>query len=150
MPDDPDRHQLEALAAWGPPLEDPAFRVGSWVKSWTDTAGVIHMGWFERGPDLLAFLADVGRNGWIEVFDWVTWARSPRGQLVLQAPGGPHDASADELRKILTAIIRSDRFTEGSIAGAFESGLLSAVAIRAGVLARSAPIVGWAPERIDI
>ena len=35
---------------------------------------------------------------------------------------------------LLTAIIRSDRFTEGSIAGAFESGLLARIARRAASL----------------
>jgi hypothetical protein len=35
---------------------------------------------------------------------------------------------------LLTAIVRSDRFVEGSIEGAFESGLLAAICRRAAVL----------------
>jgi hypothetical protein len=39
------------------------------------------------------------------------------------------------LRHLLTAIIRSDRFNEGSLAGAFESGLVLAICRRAVALA---------------
>ena len=35
---------------------------------------------------------------------------------------------------LLTAIVRSDRFVEGSIEGAFQSGLLAAICRRAAVL----------------
>jgi hypothetical protein len=43
-------------------------------------------------------------------------------------------ATPDQLTELLTAIIRSDRFVEGSIAGAFDSGLLGRIACRAAVL----------------
>jgi hypothetical protein len=46
-------------------------------------------------------------------------------------------ATQEELAKLLTAIIRSDRFVEGSLEGAFESGLLAAICRRAAVLLES-------------
>jgi uncharacterized protein DUF6508 len=47
---------------------------------------------------------------------------------------GARERDRDQLAWLLTAIIRSDRFVEGSIAGAFESGLLARIARRAAVL----------------
>jgi hypothetical protein len=43
-------------------------------------------------------------------------------------------ATPDQLARLLTAIVRSDRFVEGSIAGAFDSGLLARIARRAAAL----------------
>ena len=105
------------------------------MKSWTDDQGRTHLGWFEYSPEAREFLADVGRHGWIRVFDWGTWAQSPEGDRILRQPAGIERATAEDLVRVLTAIVRSDRFTEGSIAGAFESGLLLRVVQRAGELA---------------
>jgi len=46
-------------------------------------------------------------------------------------------ATPEQLAMLLTAIVRSDRFVEGSIAGAFESGLLVAICRRAATLLES-------------
>ena len=43
-------------------------------------------------------------------------------------------ATPEQLAWLLTAIVRSDRFVEGSIEGAFESGLLARIARRAAAL----------------
>ena len=52
-------------------------------------------------------------------------------------------ATADDLARLLTAIVRSDRFSEGSINGAFESGLLARIARRAAtLLAAEASVAG--------
>jgi hypothetical protein len=146
------REPLEALARWQARFEDPGFSIGSWVKSTIDDQGRIHMPWFEYSREARDFLADVGRNGWIQVFDWGTWASSPDGRRILEQPGGIEGATAEDLVRILTAIVRSDRFTEGSIAGAFDSGLLTRVVRRAGELARLAAPHGSSasPERIDL
>ena len=132
------REPLEALARWRPRLEDPDFRIGAWVKSWTDDQGLTHVGWFDYSPDAREFLGDVGRHGWVQVFDWQTWLQTPEGERIAHQPGGIEEATPDDLVRILTAIIRSDRFTEGSIAGAFESGLLTRVIRRAEALAAPA------------
>jgi hypothetical protein len=50
-------------------------------------------------------------------------------------PAAVATASEDDLGRLLTAIVRSDRFNEGSLAGAWESGMLTAIVRRAGVLA---------------
>ncbi len=68
-------------------------------------------------------------------FAWRDWIGIEEARTLLADPARIAEASADQLVKMTTAIVRSDRFTEGSIAGAFESGLLEAIVRRAKVLA---------------
>jgi hypothetical protein len=127
------RARLRALAALVPTLEAPDADFGHWVQP-PARDGVLTMGWYEFGPAGEAFRAAAA--GWIVVFDWGTWLQTPEG-AALREPEAVASATPDQLSKLLTAIVRSERFTDGSIAGAFESGLLLAICRRAAVLATS-------------
>jgi hypothetical protein len=116
------------LAAHLPALESPDFTFGEWVPAWTDADGVTAMPWFRFSPAADAFLRDAGAL--VQPFDWPAWLDGPEGSR-LREPSAVAGASAGDLGRLLTAILRSDRFTEGSLAGAFESGLLTAIARRA-------------------
>ena len=125
---------LRALAAWEPRLADPTFSMGSWTPSRTREDGVIVVGYFTPSEDAEAFLRDLGRVGLVRPFDWTAWLATPRG-AELRDPAAVAGASPEELANLLTAIVRSERFSEGSLEGAFESGLLAAIARRARALA---------------
>ena len=129
----PDVEALRALAAWEPRLADPAFSIGSWTPSRTRDDGVIVMGYFTLSEAADAFLRDLGRAGLVRPFDWMAWLATPRGEE-LREPAAVATATPEELANLLTAIVRSERFSEGSLEGAFESGLLLAIAHRAGEL----------------
>jgi len=102
--------------------------------------GVHHMPWFEFGPTAEAFRSAVGRGGWMVIgFDWMTWLQTEEGAALRDRPEALAAATPDDLARLLTAIIRSDRFVEGSIAGAYESGLLARIALRASALLDEAP-----------
>ncbi len=127
--------RLRPLAALVPLLEAPDADFGHWEGGSTGTDGVLHLPWFEFGPTADAFRAAIGRGGWVIVgFDWMTWLRTDEGQALRDRPEAVETATPDQLAMLLTAIVRSDRFVEGSIAGAFESGLLSRIAKRAAAL----------------
>lgn len=125
--------RLHRLARHLPVFESPGFSFGSWVKSWQGEDGVTVMGWYEPGPEAQAFLADLG--GWITVYDWPTWASSPEGQALLGHPEAVASATVDDLQKLLTVYVRSERFGDGTLENAFKSGMLTAIVRRAGVLA---------------
>ena len=72
-------------------------------------------------------------SSWASI--WGTWLQTPEGKALSDGQAALADASPDQQAWLLTAIVRSDRFVEGSLAGAFESGLLSRIARRAAVLA---------------
>jgi hypothetical protein len=124
---------LQRLARHLPAFEAPGFSFGSWVPSQEREDGVIVLGWYEPGPEAQAFLADLG--GWITTYDWPTWAASPEGQALLGDPEAVASASAEDLGRLLTVYVRSERFGDGTLENAFKSGMLTAIVRRAGVLA---------------
>lgn len=126
--------RLRILADLEPILTAPDTDFGHWEVA-PPTGGVRHLPWFTSGPGAEAFRAAVGRGGWMMMgFDWGTWLQTPEGGALRDDPGALAGAAPDQLAMLLTAIIRSDRFVEGSIEGAFESGLLLRIARRAGAL----------------
>jgi hypothetical protein len=132
MPNDHDR--LRALADLVPLLEAPDADFGHWERP-PPRDGVGSLGWFEFGPAAEAWRDAVGRGGWVIAgFDWRAWLETDEGRTLKERPEAVAAATPDQLAKLLTAIVRSDRFVEGSIEGAFRSGLLVRIARRAAAL----------------
>ncbi len=130
--DEADR--LRALAALVPILEAPDVDFGHWELP-PPRDGVGSLGWYELGPAGKAFRDAVARGAWLQAgFDWPAWMQTEEGRALRDRADAMETATPDQLARLLTAIVRSDRFTEGSIAGAFESGLLLRIARRARVL----------------
>jgi hypothetical protein len=129
--------RLRALADVLPALEAPDADFGHWELP-PPRDGVHSLGWFEFGRTAEAWRAAVGRGDWIVVgFDWRSWLAGDEGGSLRDDPAALANAAPDQLAWLLTAIVRSDRFVEGSIAGAFESGLLAGISRRAAALLES-------------
>jgi hypothetical protein len=60
----------------------------------------------------------------------VAWIATPEVAALLE-PDGLRNASADQIANLLTALVRRNRFVEGALEGAFESGLILAILERA-------------------
>jgi hypothetical protein len=126
--------RLRALADVLPVLEAPDADFGHWELP-PPRDGVESLGWFEFGPAADTWRAAVAAGSWVVAgFDWRTWLAGAEGQALRDGPEAVRTATPDQLASLLTAIVRSDRFVEGSIAGAFESGLLAAISRRAAAL----------------
>ena len=129
-----DADRLRILADLVPILEAPDADFGRWEAP-APRDGVHSLGWFEFGPTAEAWRTAVGRGEWvISGFDWRTWLATMEGRSLREDLDATATATADQLARLLTAIVRSDRFVEGSIEGAFTSGLLARIARRASVL----------------
>jgi hypothetical protein len=129
-----DVERLRELAALVPILEAPGVAFGHWEMP-PARDGVSSLGYFTFGPAGEAFLAAVRGGGWvIPGFDWRAWLEGDEGQALRDRADALDSAGVEQLARLLTAIVRSDRFVEGSIAGAFESGLLTRIARRADAL----------------
>ena len=127
--DDVDR--LRELAGLVPVLGAPDVDFGRWEVP-PPRDGIYSFGYYVFGPAAEAFRAAVGRGGWIIIgFDWRSWMQTEEGRSLRDRPDAVAAATPDQLARLLTAIIRSDRFVEGSIEGAFKSGLLARIARRA-------------------
>ena len=96
--------------------------------------GVIQLGWFDLSAAGQAFLHEMYELGWVHAFDWPTWMGTEEGRRLSSDPGAIASASADDLGRLLTAILRGERFSDGQIEGAFKSGILPAIARRAAAL----------------
>jgi hypothetical protein len=68
-------------------------------------------------------------------FDWPTWARTAEAQALWKDPAAMASATPDQLARFLTALVRSERFSEGTLEDAHESVLLARIACRAAALA---------------
>jgi hypothetical protein len=123
--------RLRALADVLPLLETADADFGHWELP-PSRDGVHSLGWFEFGPTADSWRAAVARGDWIVIgFDWRTWLATAEGQALRDEPDAVASATPEQLAWLLTAIVRSDRFVEGSIEGAFSSGLLARISRRA-------------------
>jgi hypothetical protein len=126
--------QLRCLADWLPILEAPDFNPGEWRGGEADADGVIHMPWFEYSESLARWPGPCAESLVVMGFDWMTWLGTAAGQAFVDDPRAIGDASSTDLARLVTAIVRGDRFTEGNIAGAAESGALASISRRAAAL----------------
>lgn len=116
-----------------PMLESPDFTFGAWAPLHRNADGSIDMPWYQPSPEAEAFLADL--RALVTPFDWADWASAPEGQRLIGHREAVASATVDDLGKLVTAYVRGDRFNEGLLAEAFDSGMLTAIARRASVLA---------------
>lgn len=129
------REQLQAIVDFLSELESPGFPAGEWRGGGRLADGSIEMPWFERSARLDALLGAIGAAGFVTPgFDWMAWLGSPEGAAFRDEPGHIERASEQDLAHLFTAIIRGDRFTEGNVAGAVESGVMARAVRRLGEL----------------
>jgi hypothetical protein len=96
--------ELEALDASGAPH-------GEWVGGWMETSEAVR-----------AAAAAAAGVGAVVVFAWPDWPEIDR----YRRPEAFEGAPVADVARMVTAMVRSDRFTEGSLAGAADDGLLQA------------------------
>jgi hypothetical protein len=92
------------------------------------------MPFVDLSPEGSRFVEEMYAHEWVIPFDWMAWAATPEARSLIENPTTIAGASADDLARLLTTIIRGDRFSEGEIAAAYERGTLTAIALRARVL----------------
>lgn len=126
--------QLHCLADWLPVLEAPDFNAGQWRGGDADANGVLTVPWFEYSRSLGAWPGPCAESLIVMGFDWMTWLRTPDGAALANDLGTIERATSSDLARLVTAIRRGDRFVEGNIVGAFESGVLTAISRRAAAL----------------
>lgn len=131
-----DLERLDALAAVLPALEAPDADFGRWEPMARGPDGTYHLPYFVRGPLCDAFTGAVVGGGWLMVgFDWSTWARTDEAQALWKDPDAMARATPVQLARFLTALLRSERFSEGTLEENYQSGLLARIARRAAALA---------------
>ena len=124
--------RLRPLAEILPLLEAPDFVAGHWHDSYRRADGVLIMPWYELSPAAAAVVRAAGASGlMLPGFDWPSWAKTPEASALHGDRAVLAQATPDQLAKLMTALIRQDRFNEGALGDSFESGIMTAIARRA-------------------
>jgi len=97
--------------------------------------GVITMPSSSLSHEAKAFNKMIYQEGWIlDGFDWPEWAQTDEFKDLFSKPETLAKAAAHQLAKLLTALVRKERFCEGTMASACAEGLLARITQRAGML----------------
>ena len=129
--------RLEALASLLPEFEAGGFACGEWRGGEEQRPGAVTMPWFALSEPVRRFVRTAYDEEWVlSDFAWVSWAGTPEAQNLEGDRDALAQATPEQLAKLLTMLIRRNRFVEGALAGDCESGLLTAVLRRADRLRR--------------
>jgi len=127
---------VNELARFLPELERPDFRAGSMQGGEETEPGVLTMPYASYSHLVQSFVETAYGNGWVlSDFDWSSWAQSAEARLLRDDEVALSKATFEQLCRILTVCIRADRFSEGALFDAFESGLILRIVRRAAALA---------------
>lgn len=104
------------------PKIENTWNFDDWEKGEKNEEGVIQFPYFIPADVVSRFLKIVYSIPIIIAFDWGVWNE---GRKIANAPNFNFD-NADLVTKckLITALVRNDRFCDGALASAFESGLI--------------------------
>ena len=119
----------DAVDALGAEEEHGRWAVGDWVDTITVDGvekPVLHMPYVIYGPAIDRTIASIYALGASQPFDWHEWDGLNR----YRGGRGLDTAPVAESIRMVTAIVRADRFSEGMILASVEDGTLQATVER--------------------
>jgi hypothetical protein len=132
---------LGVLASFADDFTRPPGAFGEWRGGQRGDDGAIQMPWVEYADWIDRFVRACSAGGWVRPdIDWPRWLQTPAAERLRTDPAALATASVRDLACLLTAIVRSDRFSEGSLLGACESGFVERITRRAAELQRLVPV----------
>jgi hypothetical protein len=144
VPDDPDDPAVDAAirAALGavPPAAweeldaalaavealDPD-RYATWTGGGEQPDGTVTLAWPDYAPEVERLRSAIGAAGLVVPYAWPQWAGIERHR----AGRGMEEALVEDAVRMVTAVVRSERFGDGNIEGALRDGTLQAAVRRA-------------------
>jgi hypothetical protein len=126
--------QLKQLAAFAPIFRDSRFCFGEWqpMTGKGTLSEPLTTPWFKFSEVADRFIQMLYDARWVNPdFDWPKWYDSPEWQKLYGHPEAIVTADAEQLAKLLTTLVRQDRFCEGTLAKAYEDKILLAIVERA-------------------
>ena len=115
--------RLRGIVAFLPTFQAPEFRFGAWERP-PPEGGFAVFPYFAHSPEAAAFLKAVYSYEWIQEFDWPSWLKTREARRLRDDPNALARATLDQLTRLLTAVVRQDRFVEGALGNSFETGLI--------------------------
>ena len=129
--------RLRGIVAFLPSFQAPDFKFGYWTQPPSEQPGVMILPYFSLSEVAGSFEQNAYDLGWVmRDFDWATWKQTHEAKSLRDDAEVLARATPEQLARLLTICIRQDRFCEGTLEGAFESGLLTRILERAAVILR--------------
>jgi hypothetical protein len=117
------RERLAGIAAFIPQIEDPDLEIGKLVTGQT-ADGIPHLPFYAYGPAVSALLDAFNYFDWVVPFDWPSWAQTDEAQMYVRHPETILTCSIGDLERIITTLVRRERFSNGSLSAAIDSGMV--------------------------
>jgi hypothetical protein len=129
--------KLRGIVAFLPSFQAHRFKFGHWTEPTSEQPGVMILPYFSLSDVAGSFEQKAYDLGWvIRDFDWGTWMQTPEAKSLRDDSRALAQATPEQLARLLTVCIRQDRFCDGALEAAFESGLLTRILERAAVILR--------------
>ena len=87
-------------------------------------------------PTVQRFIEAATKNWSLPGFAWDKWRASDEGKSLLSSTAAIAGATPEQVQKMLTTMVRAERFSDGYVKGAIEKGWVQAVLERIEVLAQ--------------
>lgn len=132
----PLQDRLDALVRFLPRFESPDFEFGQMA------ARLGEMPFYSFSDDAMRFVEVCYELKWVQPFDWGEWKDTDEAVRLRDDPAALETATPDQLERLLTVLIRQERFVDGVLDSAFQSGLLLRILRRAAALAQDPEVTG--------
>ncbi len=127
--------KMRALGEFVDVFDAPEFRFGAW-HAMEVIDGVVSLPMFSTSAETSRFIQTCYDVKCVPSdVNWTEWKSSEEAARLRDEPGAVEGATPRQLCRLLTVMIRQERFVEGSLNGHFESGFLMRVLRRAKALA---------------
>ncbi|PWR20581.1 DUF6508 domain-containing protein [Zavarzinia compransoris] len=126
---------LRALADFLPTFRQADFKAGGWADYNQTKPGPVTLPPYRYAPVVGVFYEAASGHGWVKAFDWFAWAASEEAKSLWEDETAIRSATPEQLANLLTVCFEADRFSEGFLSEAFESGRILRILERAAVLA---------------
>lgn len=135
MNEEPSQNDLPTVLTFARSFDEPGFVAGEWVFPETGEEGIAALGYWVPHEDVAQWQSALYEHHVLVSFDWTTpsWRRQMR--LYEANPSLLHRARLLSVRKVLTTLLRAERFCEGSLGEAFDRGVPQAAMRRLGTIA---------------
>lgn len=115
------KENIEALRAINARIQDYVGEWGIHHDTERTESGVLVFPWIEQYPLIQDFVSFMYENDLVVKFSWTEW-QAGRDWYALDDDGKYDKLDIETALKLLTAIIRNDRFNDGALVRAFEDG----------------------------
>ena len=131
----PDQEAIEGLLRFLPTFEAPDFKFATWRGLETTSEGHLSMRGHQLSSEALDFYDALYRLGFIRPFDWPRW--KDQAATYVEEPARLDHADLEDLCRLFTTHVRSDRFNEVHLVEMYENGHLTAILHRLQELVQS-------------